>query len=162
MGGWDQYGKYMKLYAGTKAEEHFEKALATCGVPYRWQMPLGRYVLDFALPRDRVVIEVDGDSHLRPEQIAKDAERTAWLEARGWRVVRVWNEDVWRDVVGAVVRCMEAAGLPHRPQTLTSVPSEVVTVATATPATEKCQPAGSDSTRARSAQRPRARRRTAQ
>jgi very-short-patch-repair endonuclease len=37
------------------------------------------------------VIEADGGQHLDSDY---DARRTAWLEARGWRVLRFWNNDV--------------------------------------------------------------------
>ncbi len=49
-----------------------------------------RFIADFASHRARVVIEVDGWSH--SVTVAADAARTAWFEARGYRVVRVTNE----------------------------------------------------------------------
>lgn len=89
----------------TGPELALEPLVAALGRPYRVQHPLvvpgagkgGRakhYFADFALidPGDRILIEVDGGSHLRPAQIAADRERDAQLFALGWRTVRLSNE----------------------------------------------------------------------
>ncbi len=65
-------------------------------------------IVDFALLDDRVVIEVDGRSHDKPDQKWKDLTSSLALEARGWRVVRVTNEEALRDPAGVV------ASLPDR------------------------------------------------
>ena len=39
-----------------------------------------------------LLVEVDGGQH--GERCAADAERTARLQAEGWRVLRFWNHDV--------------------------------------------------------------------
>lgn len=44
-------------------------------------------------------MELDGSQHL--DRTAYDAERTRWLEAQGWRVVRLWNSDVLANPDGA-------------------------------------------------------------
>ena len=109
-----QWVKYKINYAGTKHELALEPYIATLGVPYRFQYPAGHYFLDFALPHQQVALEVDGDSHLRAAQKAKDTEKTAWLEARGWKVVRCKNSQVAKDPLGALNTMMEEAGLPFR------------------------------------------------
>ena len=43
-------------------------------------------------PRKKLIIEVDGSQHL--EQQEYDEERTNYLEARGYQVLRFWNNDV--------------------------------------------------------------------
>ena len=60
----------------------------------RRQHAIGPYVADFACVSMRLIIEVDGASHDQPEQVAFDAQRTAFLENAGWRVVRLRNHDV--------------------------------------------------------------------
>ncbi len=62
---------------------------------FRRQHAIGSYVVDFACVSARVVVEVDGPSHADPEQVAFDAERTAFLERAGWRVARIPNEFVY-------------------------------------------------------------------
>ena len=42
----------------------------------------------------QLILEVDGATHGSEEEIACDIRRTEFLQAQGWRVLRVWNEDV--------------------------------------------------------------------
>src|SRR5438552_10606265 len=60
----------------------------------RRQHPVWRFILDFYCAQAKLVIEVDGDTHAEPDQAEYDAARTAWLEARGYRVIRFDNSDV--------------------------------------------------------------------
>jgi len=47
-------------------------------------------------PRKKLIIELDGSQHL--EQQEYDEERTKYLEARGYQVLRFWNYDVMQDM----------------------------------------------------------------
>ncbi|MBI2114345.1 MAG: endonuclease domain-containing protein [candidate division NC10 bacterium] len=62
------------------------------GHKFRRQQPLGRYVVDFVCLEKKLIVELDGGQH--PEQVARDTERTAWLERQGFRVLRFWNHQV--------------------------------------------------------------------
>jgi hypothetical protein len=53
-------------------------------------------VVDFLCPEQRLIIEIDGGQHALATN-ADDA-RTAWLEARGFRVVRFWNKEVLKNL----------------------------------------------------------------
>ena len=72
------------------------------GLKFRRQVPVGRYIADFACFDARVIVEVDGDQHAEsPYDVARDAD----LAARGFRVLRFWNHDVLRstdDVVQTI------------------------------------------------------------
>jgi very-short-patch-repair endonuclease len=57
---------------------------------FRRQVPLRRFIADFASHRARLVIECDGGQH--DEEV--DAERTRLIEAENYRVLRFWNSDV--------------------------------------------------------------------
>jgi very-short-patch-repair endonuclease len=61
------------------------------GYKFRRQHPLGRFIVDFACIEHRLVIEADGGQHCDSPD---DERRTAWLERRGWRVLRFWNNEV--------------------------------------------------------------------
>lgn len=61
---------------------------------FRRQHPIGRYVVDFVSIAGKLVVEVDGATHSTSREIAYDRKRTQTLEALGFRVVRVTNEDV--------------------------------------------------------------------
>jgi very-short-patch-repair endonuclease len=62
------------------------------GAKFRRQQPIGRYIVDFVCFECRVIVEVDGGQHA--ERQYDDEQRTRWLEARGYRVLRFWNNDV--------------------------------------------------------------------
>ena len=66
------------------------------GHKFRRQQPLGPYIVDFVCLDRKLIVEVDGGQHL--EQSASEARRTASLEARGFRVLRFWNDQVLKDL----------------------------------------------------------------
>ena len=70
---------------------------------FRRQVPFDRYVADFASHGRRLIIEIDGSQHEAADPAER--ERTAYLEARGYRVLRFWNRDVLlnTDGVGEVI-----------------------------------------------------------
>ncbi len=101
--------RWAKLYAQqTPAEAALEPAIAKLGVRYRFQHPLWglRLFPDFVLLDHRVIIEVDDPSHRTTKKRREDAERTARLQAAGWRVVRCWNEEALEDPHGTLARIL--------------------------------------------------------
>ena len=60
------------------------------GLKFRRQTPMGPYILDFLCLRHRLVVEADGPFH-DPE---RDAIRDAWLQAKGFRVLRFSNQEI--------------------------------------------------------------------
>ena len=109
--------RWAKLYSDpTPAERALEPAVASLGVPYRFQHPLWALHVfpDFALIRDKVIIEVDDPGHRKRVNKKKDAERTAKLARAGWRVVRCTNEQAETAPYDTVDRLMADAGLPYR------------------------------------------------
>jgi very-short-patch-repair endonuclease len=62
----------------------------------------------------RLVVEIDGSQHTEAAGLAADAERTAWLEARGLRVLRLDNHYVLKETENAVATILLAIeeGLP--------------------------------------------------
>lgn len=65
-------------------------------VHFRNQHAIGNYIVDFCAPRRKLIIELDGSQHL--EQKEYDEERTKYLEARGYRILRFWNNDVMNNI----------------------------------------------------------------
>ena len=65
------------------------------------QYPIGKYVADFVCREKALVVEVDGGQHVESEQ---DEQRTRYLNARGYSVMRIWNNEVLRNLSG----CLEA------------------------------------------------------
>jgi len=76
------------------------------GLSFRRQIPIGRYIVDFACHERRLVVEVDGGQH---SGAARDIERDRWLESKGYRVLRFWNSDVLRNRAGVLQVIVDAA-----------------------------------------------------
>ena len=79
------------------------------GVSFRRQHAIGPYVADFCSPRHKLIIEVDGSPHRNVHE--RDAARTAFLESRGYRVLRFWNSRVLHDAEGVAQAIVEALQL---------------------------------------------------
>ena len=69
---------------------------------FRRQVPIGPYVADFACMAARLIVEVDGSQHGSDQGHARDQERTRWLEKEGYRVLRLWNNDITQNIEGVL------------------------------------------------------------
>ncbi len=58
------------------------------GHGFRRQTPIGPYFADFVCLARRLIVEADGMTHHSPDARARDAERDAWLQREGFRVLR--------------------------------------------------------------------------
>jgi len=76
------------------------------GFRFRRQHPMGAYVVDFFCADARLVVEVDGGQHA--DRVAHDDARTRWLEERGYRVLRFWNNEVLANTEGVLLTIREA------------------------------------------------------
>ncbi len=80
------------------------------GLKFRRQMPLGPFITDFYCSSAKLVVEVDGVSHI---DSPTDGRRDAWMNARGIRVLRFSNEEVLRNLEGVVMAIQQhACGTP--------------------------------------------------
>ncbi len=78
------------------------------GVGFRRQLPIGRYIADFAAPSARLVVEVDGGYHAG--RVRGDARRDRELGRLGWRVVRVEARVVVEQLPQALAVIVAAIG----------------------------------------------------
>jgi very-short-patch-repair endonuclease len=101
----------------TKPERYLWRSLRSAFPDIRWrkQAPFGAYVVDFCCHSARLIIEVDGGQHA--QAIDPDAERTRFLEAEGYRVVRFWNNDVLGNVDGVLQRIADTLSESRGPET---------------------------------------------
>lgn len=95
------------------------RRLETHDTHFRRQVPIGSFVVDFACMAARLVVEVDGSQHGEVAGTSRDRERTQWLEAEGYRVLRFWNNDVMRNSRGAMEAIYAALYGDRAPQSLT-------------------------------------------
>ena len=81
------------------------------GLGFRRQVPVAGYIVDFACPEHRLIVEADGSGHGDDAQAAADRQRTERLEQDGWIVLRFWNDDLLRDVDGVCQHILIVAGV---------------------------------------------------
>jgi very-short-patch-repair endonuclease len=60
---------------------------------FRRQHPIVPYIVDFYCSAAKLIVELDGAQHGADKAIAYDHARTEWLEARGFHVLRIWNQE---------------------------------------------------------------------
>ncbi len=76
------------------------------GIHFRRQHPVGKYIVDICAPREKLIIEVDGSQHLKNED--EDRDRTEYLEAKGYKVIRFWNHEVVNHIEDVIVEIERA------------------------------------------------------
>ena len=82
------------------------------GVRFRRQHPIGPYIADFACVSLKLVLEVDGATHGSEAEMCYDVQREKHLRRLGWRVLRVTNEDVYRNLDGVWRAIAQALKVP--------------------------------------------------
>ena len=65
------------------------------GFKFNRQYLIGPYIVDFCCLKERLVIEIDGFQHVENREY--DKNRTLYLEARKYRVIRFWNDEIMKD-----------------------------------------------------------------
>jgi len=77
------------------------------GFRFRRQHPTCGFILDFACTKYRLAIEADGGQHADSQS---DARRTRILEQHGWRVLRLWNNDILVETEAVIEAILAALG----------------------------------------------------
>ena len=94
--------------ARSRLEKAFREALVRAGVPLpERNVRIGAYLVDCVWEAEKVVVELDGNQHLRPHQATVDAERDLWLRRNGYIVLRsTWAQVTERphEVVADLLR----------------------------------------------------------
>jgi very-short-patch-repair endonuclease len=70
-------------------------------------------VVDFECRKARVIVEVDGGQHAVGKELRRDAARDRHLESAGYLVLRVWNNQVDRELKGVMTMILEALEQKH-------------------------------------------------
>jgi adenine-specific DNA-methyltransferase len=79
----------------TDAEQllwHHLRAHRLAGFKFKRQLVIEPYIVDFACLEAKLIVEADGGQHV--EQQGADGVRTAYLERKGYRVLRFWNHEI--------------------------------------------------------------------
>ena len=88
----------------TKQEKNLWQYLnkSQLGYKFRRQQPIGSYIVDFFCSSLKLIIELDGGQHNETLNIEYDKKRTEFLTKNGYRVLRIWNNDVDNNIEGVV------------------------------------------------------------
>ena len=89
----------------TPAEEKLWPHLRTHrmgDVHFRRQHAIGNYIVDFCAARKKLIIELDGSHHI--EQQEYDLERTKFLNSKGYKVLRFWNNDIMNNMDAVLMK----------------------------------------------------------
>lgn len=93
---------------GTDAEQklwYHLRAGRMNGLKFRRQHPIPSYVVDFFCEAKKLVVELDSSQH----DEAVDQTRTKFLESRGLKVLRYWDNDVLQQTEAVLEAIMSAA-----------------------------------------------------
>ena len=73
------------------------------GFKFARQEPVDRYYADFVCRERRLIVELDGGQHAGSP---KDRQRNHALCALGYRMIRIWNNDVIENLDGVLQRLL--------------------------------------------------------
>ena len=62
------------------------------------QKIIGSYIVDFYCPKLKLVIEIDGVQHYLEENIEYEKRREAYLQNKGYKLLRFYNSDINRNL----------------------------------------------------------------
>ncbi|MBR5634051.1 MAG: endonuclease domain-containing protein, partial [Prevotella sp.] len=77
------------------------------GVLFKRQHIIGDYITDFVCMDSKLIVELDGGYHQLPQQQTNDAERTKWLENKGYKIIRFTNEELFENIDGVLEKIKE-------------------------------------------------------
>lgn len=85
----------------TESELRVEEILSSMGIMFKCQQTIFYnerkkfFIVDYYIPGDKLIIEVDGNHHYTPEYIEKDNARTKILNSKGFTVIRFKNKETF-------------------------------------------------------------------
>ena len=82
------------------------------GFKFRRQVPIDFYIADFVCFAQRLIIELDGGRHAAG---TRDQDRDAYLQGQGFRVLRIWNNDLFQNEEGVTETILSALQQPPLP-----------------------------------------------
>jgi very-short-patch-repair endonuclease len=70
------------------------------GFKFVREHPIGPFFVDFCCRVEKVVVEIDGDTHSTADEVATDLAREAYLREHGFRIFRAHNGEVYENLDG--------------------------------------------------------------
>jgi very-short-patch-repair endonuclease len=83
------------------------------GFKFKRRYPVAPYIVDFVCIESKLIVKLDGGQHAI--QWSYDEKRTEFLETRGYRVLRFWNDEILKNrdgVLETVLRALRNVDTP--------------------------------------------------
>lgn len=77
------------------------------GVRFRRQFAIEDFIVDFVCLKKKLIIEVDGEYHNKPEQKKEDEQRTDILNKYGFYVLRFANSSIINEIGNVLERIQD-------------------------------------------------------
>ena len=90
------------------------------GIKFRRQEAIDNYIADFVCYDKKLIIELDGGGHFEPNQAVHDKNRDAFLNKNGFKVIRIYNTDVYKNIEGVIEHILN--NVEDIPSPLTPLP----------------------------------------
>lgn len=81
------------------------------GLKFRRQFKIGKYIVDFCCIERKLVIELDGGHHNEQKNILKDKVRQKYIESKGYKVLRIWNNEIDDNLEGVIDQVLDICNL---------------------------------------------------
>ena len=75
------------------------------------QRPIDNFIVDFYIPALKLVIEIDGDTHVGEDAQGYDEARSEILQGYGLNVIRFSNQEVMENLEGVYQQILSIAGI---------------------------------------------------
>ena len=92
------------------------------GIKFRRQQPIDKYVVDFMAPQQKIIIELDDGQHNEEKNIENDRIRDEFLVNAGYRVIRLWNNDVFNNINGVLDYILSVVNDPTPKSKISTLP----------------------------------------
>ena len=80
---------------------------------FRRQFPIGNYIADLCCVKSKLVIELDGGQHAEDLGKKYDETRDKFLIKQGFRILRIWNNELDSNLDGVGQKIYEVLTNPH-------------------------------------------------
>ncbi len=87
-------------------------------IHFRRQHPIGKYIVDFCAPRQKIIIELDGSQHIDHRDY--DDQRNLYFSSRGYTILRFWNHEISNNIEGVILAIEQAFSRNQNPPPPTS------------------------------------------
>lgn len=83
------------------------------GRKFRRQQSIGNFIVDFFCYEESLALEIDGGIHNDPVRQINDVMKDEFLISKGFRVLRIKNEDVFNNIELVVERIKQQYTTPN-------------------------------------------------